>query len=168
MRGLRWATRHRLGGLLLVATGTATAIAGWRYGVGSVKAMGAGFMPTACGILLSLVGVAVLASGEPHEDAYEETPHGKAHGNSQVAKDVLSAWRGPGYMMLSVAAFVVLGGMLGLVAASFGSVYLAALADRKNSWREAALLATAATLVSITVFHYGLSLQMPLFNGEWF
>jgi len=73
-------------------------------------------------------------------------------------------WRGWLCILGGVAAFVVLGAHGGLVPASFASVFVAALGDRRNSVRDAALLALAMTAFGVVVFHYGLHVLLPLFG----
>lgn len=151
MRARTLAIRNRLGGLLMLLTGAGVCIAGWSYRVGTLKEMGAGFMPVILGALLCLIGFALLVTEDEH------VPTEKSHASSV---DV----RGAMCILLGVAAFAALGDSLGLVPASFASVFLSALGDRKNTVRDALYLATAATVVGVCVFHYGLHLQLPLFN----
>ncbi|MES1161834.1 MAG: tripartite tricarboxylate transporter TctB family protein, partial [Rhizobacter sp.] len=63
-----------------------------------------------------------------------------------------------------VIAFVVLGRWGGLMPATFASVVVAAMGDRQNTWRAAVLLGAILTVFCLIVFHYGLSLQLPLFQ----
>jgi hypothetical protein len=151
MRVQRLATRNRLGALLTLMTGVGVATAGWSYHVGTLKAMGAGFMPVILGVLLCLIGFALLVT----DTGADQTS--KSHAASVDMRGALC-------ILLGVGAFVILGGLLGLVPASFASVFLSALGDRKNTVRDALYLAIAATLVGVCVFHYGLYLQLPLFS----
>lgn len=150
VRGL--ATRSRLGALFTLLTGAGVATAGWSYRIGTLKEMGSGFMPVVLGVLLCLIGFALLISEQ------ESGQTDESHAGSV-------SMRGAICILLGVAAFVVLGRFLGLVPASFASVFLSALGDRRNTVRDAFYLAIAATLVGVCVFHYGLHLQLPLFSG---
>ncbi|HEX7639775.1 MAG TPA: tripartite tricarboxylate transporter TctB family protein, partial [Burkholderiaceae bacterium] len=75
----------------------------------------------------------------------------------------LVQWRGWACIVGGVAAFVLLGEHGGLVPASFVSVFVAALGDRGNRVRDAALLAAGMTVFGVLVFHQGLHVLLPLF-----
>ena len=152
-------TKDHVGGALLVVTGIAVVIAGTGYGMGTLMQMGSGFFPVVLGVLLALVGAALLAStrgaraGGPVE-APAETAH--------LAGPVLQ-WRGWACIVAGALAFAVLGEHGGLVPASFVSVFVAAMGDRQNTWRSAAALAALMTALGVVVFHYGLHMLLPLF-----
>ena len=160
-------TRARLGkdhygGVLLVALGVAGAIAGHGYDVGTLRQMGPGFFPVALGVLMALVGVAVLATTPfvRADSAAAEAPVAAEH--AHLAGPVVQ-WRGWTCIVAGVFAFALLAAHGGLVPASFASVFVAALGDRRNGVRDAALLALVMTLFGVAVFHYGLHLMLPLF-----
>ena len=153
-------TKDRLGGALLLATGAATAIAGSGYGLGTLRQMGSGFYPVVLGVLLALIGVVLLATATRAPDAHLATaPAETAHLSGPAVQ-----WRGWLCILGGALSFVVLGQHGGLVPASFVSVFVAALGDRNNSVRDAALLAALMTLLGVVVFHYGLHLLLPLFT----
>ena len=154
----RW-TKDHAGGVLLLALGVAVAIAGAGYGPGSLRQMGSGFFPTVLGVLLALIGLALLASGRRASHAAPpEPPAGTAH-----LAGPLVQWRAWLCIVGGVLAFVVLGEHGGLVPASFASVFVAAMGDRGNTWRSAAALAAGLTALGVVVFHFGLHLLLPLF-----
>ena len=153
-------TKDHAGGALLVVTGVAVVIAGVGYGMGSLRQMGSGFFPAVLGVLMALIGAALLASARRVPDgATREPPAEMAHLAGPVVQ-----WRGWLCIVAGVLSFVVLGQHGGLVPASFVSVFVAALGDRKNSWRAAAALAALMTTLGVVVFHYGLHLLLPLFT----
>ena len=153
-------TKDRLGGALLVATGAAAVVAGVGYGMGSLREMGSGFYPVALGVLLALIGAVLFATASRDPDAHLATaPAETAHLTGPVVQ-----WRGWLCILGGALSFVVLGQHGGLVPASFVSVFVAALGDRNNSVRDAALLAALMTLLGVVVFHYGLHLLLPLFQ----
>ena len=153
-------TKDRLGGALLVAAGAAAVVAGAGYGMGSLREMGSGFYPVALGVLLALIGVVLFATASRDPDAHlAAAPAETAHLAGPVVQ-----WRGWLCILGGVLSFVVLGQHGGLVPASFVSVFVAALGDRDNSVRDAALLAALMTLLGVIVFHYGLHLLLPLFQ----
>ena len=151
-------TKDRLGGALLVATGAATVFAGTGYGMGSLRAMGSGFYPVVLGVLLALIGAVLFASATRAPDAHlADAPAEAAHLTGPVVQ-----WRGWLCILGGALSFVVLGQHGGLVPASFVSVFVAALGDRDNSVRDAALLAVLMTALGVVVFHFGLHLLLPL------
>ena len=152
-------SKDHVGGALLVALGAAAVVAGLGYRMGTLRQMGPGFFPVVLGVLMALVGAAVLATtplasreaGEPAAAEY-------AHLSGPVVQ-----WRGWACIVGGIALFVVLAAHGGLVPASFASVFVAAMGDRKNDVRDAALLALAMTAFGVVVFHFGLHLLLPLF-----
>jgi len=153
-------SRDHVGGALLLATGVAVVVAGVGYGMGTLRQMGSGFFPVVLGVLMALIGAALLASaGRVPGDAAAEPSAERAHLAGPVVQ-----WRGWLCIIGGVAAFAVLGEHGGLVPASFVSVFVAAMGDRGNSWRAAAGLAALMTLLGVVVFHYGLHLLLPLFT----
>jgi len=153
-------TRDRLGGALLVALGAATTLAGIGYGLGTLRQMGSGFYPATLGVLLALIGLVLLATASRRPDAHlANAPAEAAHLSGPAVQ-----WRGWLCILGGALAFVVLGQHGGLVPASFASVFVAALGDRRNSVRDAALLAALMTLLGVAIFHYGLHVLLPLFT----
>jgi hypothetical protein len=136
----------------MVVLGAAVAIAARTYEIGSLHAMGSGFFPLVLGVLLAAVGLAILATTPLKPPA--SPPRGPAGID-------LRAW---GCILGGIVAFVMLGRHGGLVPASFVSVFVAAMGDRSNTARDAALLAAAMTIFGVVVFHFGLHLLLPLFS----
>jgi hypothetical protein len=154
----KW-TKDHIGGALLVAVGVAVVVAGVGYGMGTLRQMGSGFFPVVLGVLITLTGAALLATARrapagPAAEVPTETAH--------LAGPVVQ-WRGWLCIVGGMGAFVVLGEHGGLVPASFASVFIAAMGDRKNTWRAAAALAALMTALGVVVFHFGLHLLLPLF-----
>jgi hypothetical protein len=113
--------------------------------------MGPGFFPVALGVLLSLIGVAIMIGARNAVD--------------QGGKERLPAeWRGWICISLSIVAFVVLGRYGGLLPATFAVVFISALGDRQNTFKSAALLALAMCAVCAVVFWWALQVQFPLFQ----
>ena len=152
-------TKDHLGGALLVVAGVAVVVAGVGYGMGTLMQMGSGFFPVVLGVLLALIGAALLASSRRVRDGGAiEPPAEMAHLAGPVAQ-----WRGWLCIVGGALSFAVLGEHGGLVPASFVSVFIAALGDRKNSVWDAAALAALMTVLGVLVFHYGLKMLLPLF-----
>jgi hypothetical protein len=143
------------GSLLVIAIGVLVAGVGFTYRTGTLRQMGAGFLPVVFGVLMTLVGLAMAISSRTAAPAEDEPP-------AEPRTD--SPWRGWLCIVGGVVAFVVLGDHGGLVPAAFFSVWLAALGDRQNTIASAAGLAAVIVAFSVAVFHYGLQVQLPLFQ----
>ncbi len=137
------------------------AIAGYiatNYDIGTLREIGPGFFPLVLSVLLVVLGLAIMATGGQTATAAE--PQGPAvHGN-RVGPD----WRGWPAIFLAVIAFVVLADFAGLAPATFACVFVAALGDRENDWKSAALLALGLTIFAVVVLAWGLQVQMPVFG----
>ena len=152
-------TKDHVGGALLVATGLAVVVAGVGYGMGTLQQPGSGFFPVVLGGLLVLIGAGLLASTRRARDAGAiDAPAEMAHLAGPVVQ-----WRGWLCIVGGALSFAVLGEHGGLVPASFVSVFVAAMGDRRNTWRSAAALAALMTLLGVAVFHFGLHMLLPLF-----
>ena len=145
--------KDHVAGALLVALGLAVLIAGMGYHVGSLVRMGPGYIPVVLGTILTVVGVAVALL----------TDKGDATG-SRHALPPLPDLRGTLCILAGLAAFVLFGTYGGLLPASFAAVFIAALGDRQNTPKSAALLGAAMVVFGLVVFHWGLRLQLPLFT----
>jgi hypothetical protein len=146
--------KDHVAAVLLMALGIAIIVIGFRYRMGTLVHMGAGFIPVVLGILMTAVGLVIglLASaGTPEEKAAQKLPD---------PPDL----RGGICILAAVGVFVVLGSYGGLVPAAFGSIFVGAMGDRENTWKSALLLALAMTVFGVVVFHYGLRVQLPLFT----
>ena len=153
--------KEHYAGTLLVATGLAVVAAGTSYGIGTLRQMGSGFFPAVLGVLMALIGVALLATARRASGGVADVVPVAAE--SAHLQGPVVQWRGWACILAGVLSFAVLGAHGGLVPASFVSVFVAALGDRANSWRAAAALAAAMTALGVLVFHCGLHLLLPLF-----
>ncbi|MBS0327920.1 MAG: tripartite tricarboxylate transporter TctB family protein [Proteobacteria bacterium] len=144
--------RDYAGGVLMIALGLGAALQGAAYSIGSLRAMGPGFFPTALGILLALIGLAIASAARFARDG-DEPVEAKA-----------PEWRGWICLTLAIVAFAVLGTYGGLVPATFAIAFISALGDRDNRPLDAAMLAAGCVVIAVAVFHWGLALQFPLFQ----
>ncbi len=115
--------------------------------IGTLGRMGPGFFPTLVGAVMVLAGAAIAIRGlraSPAED---------------IAAPDLRAWT---LIPLSLVAFVVVGDYGGLLPGTFAVVFIAALADRDNTWRSALTLAASMVAVCLVVFWWALQVQFPL------
>jgi len=146
--------KDHVAAVLLIAMGIAILLIGRRYNMGTLVHMGAGFIPVVLGILMTAVGLVIgllAMAGTPEEKAAQELPE-------------LPDLRGGICILAAVGIFVLLGTYGGLVPATFGSVFVAAMGDRKNTWKTALLLSIAMVVFGVLVFHWGLQVQLPLFT----
>lgn len=150
--------KDHIGALLLLALGAGVLALGVGYKMGTLNHMGAGFIPVVLGVLTMLVGVALGVTAAPagQETISHPLP---GHGTKHPPE-----WRGWLCILGGVVAFVVLGQYGGLLPATFASVFVSAMGDRNNTVKSAAALAAALVVFCLVVFHYGLSLQLPLFQ----
>ncbi|HZD92515.1 MAG TPA: tripartite tricarboxylate transporter TctB family protein [Pseudolabrys sp.] len=138
-------------GALMILIGAVAALRGPTYGLGTLMRMGPGFMPTALGILLVLLGIAIAGAalsvpeGED-EDILPEVPQ----------------WRGWGCILASPVCFIVFGIIGGFIPATFSCVFIAALGDREVTLKSAAILSLIITVFGVAVFSYLLQVPMPL------
>ena len=149
MKPLRRFNKDRVSAALLVLLGAGIVAEGLTYRMGTLTHMGAGYIPVVLGALLALVGVAIGVTAEP--------------GDFGDAKTHPTEWRGWLCILGAVFAFVGLGVYGGFVPATFASVFIAALGDRGNRVRDAALLAAGITVAGVLIFDFGLQMQFPLF-----
>ena len=150
MKRLRRFNKDRVSAALLIILGLGIVAEGLTYRMGSLTRMGAGFVPVVLGALLALVGVAIGLTADA--------------GDFGDAKSHPAEWRGWLCILGGVFAFVGIGVYGGLVPATFAAVFIAALGDRGNRVRDAALLATGITIAGVLIFIYGLKMQFPLFT----
>ena len=150
-------TKDRIGALLLIVLGSAVLLVGLGYRMGSLNRMGAGFIPVVLGVLLILVGLAIGVTAAPAGRSMTNPLPGEGHHGGPE-------WRGWGCILGGVLAFVVFGMYGGLVPATFASVFIAALGDRQNTVKGAAVVSAIITVFGAIVFHYGLRLQLALFS----
>src|SRR5579863_7689202 len=100
--------------MLMAAIGLAAAFQGSHYEMGALSRMGPGYFPTALGVILALVGVAIAVSARLAR--YE--------GELEVQAP---EWRGWLCLIVALVAFVALGKYGGLVPATFAVVFISAL-----------------------------------------
>ncbi len=133
--------------------GAGAAVVGSRYQVGSLTRMGPGFFPTALGILLAFMGVLIAgtASYASPSDAPDTTTR--------------PDWRGWLCIVSGAGLFIALAAHAGLVPATLACVFIAALGDRGNSWKNALLLAIGVTIFGTLLFSYVLQIQIPIFGS---
>ena len=164
MLRLKNISKDYFGAVLLLVLGTGVLVLGLDYRMGSLSRMGAGFIPVVLGTLMIAVAVAIAVTAAPAGQAAGAGAHGGHGGGDQEGAATGPEYRGWGCILGGVVAFVVFGEYGGLVPATFVSVFIAAMGDRNNTWKNAALVASVMVAFGVIVFHFGLSLQLPLFH----
>lgn len=139
------------GGLLMTGIGLWVAVHSVSYSVGTLTRMGPGYFPLVLGVVLALTGIAIGIKG------VKAGPDERRSGHRPEWK----AWM---LICAGLVAFVVFAEYLGLIAATFATVFISALGDRNNSWRSATVLALAMVVVGVVVFGWALKVQLPLFT----
>lgn len=130
--------------------GVGTTIHSLQYNIGTPSRLGPGAFPLMIGVGLVLISFFLLF--ESRDELSDENDESWS----------FSQFRGWGLVMVGAILFIVLGKHGGLIPASFASVFVAALGDRDTSFVSAFLLALGITVFSVVVFHYGLSMPIPL------
>ena len=121
MRKSRMVRKDHVAAMLMMAMGIAIMVIGFRYRMGSLVHMGAGFIPVVLGVLMTAVGLVIgllATSGTPEEKAAQKLPDPP----TCAAACILGG----------VAVFVLLGTFGGMMPAAFGSVFVAAMGDREE------------------------------------
>jgi len=141
-------------GVLMILFGLVMSLKGPTYRLGTLMHMGPGFMPTALGVILILLGIAIAAPAAALPDGEDE--------------DILPEhpeWWGWACILAGPLAFILFGNYGGMAPGTFACVFVSALGDRSTTYKGAAILATVVTVFGVALFHYVLQVPMPVL--EW-
>src|SRR5579863_3555653 len=142
-------------GGLMALLGLGIALKGATYRLGSLMHMGPGFMPTALGVLLVLLGIAIGAAAL--------APVGEGgEGESQSILPENPQWWAWFCILMSPVLFVVFGRYFGMAPGTFACVFIAALGDRGATWKSTIVLSTVVTVFGVALFSYFLQVPMPI------
>jgi putative Ca2+/H+ antiporter (TMEM165/GDT1 family) len=147
------------GGLMMLL-GLGITLKGSSYRAGTLMHMGPGFLPTALGVLLVLLGIAIAVAGlSPAADGSEEDQ------NILPEQPQWWAWF---CILMSPICFIFFGRYFGMIPATFSSVFIAAIGDKKSTWLSSIILATVITIFGVALFSYFLQVPMPIltWRGE--
>ncbi len=144
-------------GLMFMGVGVAFAVGATTYNVGSGARMGPGYFPLILGILLAILGGAIVFYATVVESA----------DGDKIGK---WAWKQIFFILASNFAFgILLAGLpsfgvpaMGLMVAIYGLVFIAAHAGEKVNYKETFLLATVLAAGSYVAFVWALKLQFPV------
>lgn len=141
-------------GGLMILFGLVAALMGPTYRIGTLMHMGPGFMPTALGTILVVLGVMIAGTAA-------------ASGTGESDERILPAhpqWLAWLCILAGPFLFIVVGGYGGMAPGTFACVFVSALGDRAATWRSALALAAVVTLFGVVLFHYLLQIPMPVFT----
>ena len=144
-------------GVMFTAVGVAFGWGATSYTIGNGARMGPGYFPLMLGIVLAILGAAII-----FESLVVETEDGEKIGKW--------AWRPLGFVIGANLAFgVLLGGLpsigfpsFGLVAAIYALTILSGLAGDEFKLKEMLILATVLNVGSYAAFILLLKLQIPV------
>lgn len=142
-------------GLLMILIGLVVVTKGPTYRLGTLMHMGPGFLPTALGALLIVLGIAIAASTSPEEG---------------VDEDILPEhpeWWGWACILAGPILFIIVGSIGGMIPATFACVFVSALGDRTATLKSSFVLATVVTVFGVALFAYFLQIPMPVLTWRW-
>ena len=144
-------------GLMFTVVGAAFAYGATSYTVGTGARMGPGYFPLLLGIILALLGAAIL-----FKSLVVETPDGEPVG--------AFAWKPLIFIIAGNLLFgVLLGGLpsiglpaMGLIAAIFGTTIVVSMAGDEFNFKETIVLSAILSVMSYAAFIMLLKLQFPV------
>jgi len=140
-------------GMLMTLLGIGVTFNSTTYNLGTLMHMGPGMFPFLLGILLTLLGLVILASGIL-------TPLGEDEHILPKQKE----WKAWACILAGPVSFIVAGEYLGMVPATFSCVVISAMGDREATWKGSILLAAGVAVVSLFLFSYILQIPFPMFR----
>jgi len=138
-------------GALMILFGLVMALKGPGYRTGTLMHMGPGFLPTALGVILVGLGIAIAASATT-----------AAEGEDEGILPEHPEWWGWACILASPLAFILFGTFGGLIPATFMCVFVAAMGDRTATLKGSAVLSSIITFFGVGLFHYVLQVPMPI------
>lgn len=142
--------RDLVAGAALIAIGLAFAIGSSQLRLGSARSMGAGYFPLVFSVATIVMGVLVALPAL-----------------SRSGDLVVPPWRPFLAVSGSIALFALVMEPLGLLPAVFGTVCLAAVADRRSTPLAAALLAIGLAAGCWALFVVALDVPMPILRNPF-
>ena len=141
------------GGLMMLI-GLGASLEGLTYQLGTLTHMGPGFLPTALGVLLVLLGITIAATAlAPGEAGHEE---------DQSILPEHPQWWAWFCILMSPVLFIFFGRYFGMIPGTFACVFIAALGDKGATWKGTIILSTVVTIFGVALFSYFLQVPMPI------
>jgi hypothetical protein len=141
-------------GGLMVLFGLVMALKGPSYSVGTLMHMGPGFLPTALGVILVIMGIFIALAALP-------VPDGEDEGILPEHPE----WLGWICILAGPLMFIIFGSYGGMAPGTFACVFVSALGDRTATWKSSLVLAAVVTFFGVGLFAYVLQIPMPVM--EW-
>lgn len=138
-------------GGLLILFGLVAALKGPDYGPGTLMHMGPGFMPTALGVILILLGIAIAGASLASPDGVDE--------KILPAHPQWFAW---GCILAGPLMFIVFGSYFGMFPGTFMCIFVSALGDKTQTYKSALVLAAVVGVAGTLLFSYLLQVPMPI------
>ena len=144
-------------GVMFAVIGTAFAVGATGYNVGSAARMGPGYFPLILGVLMTLMGSAVMFA----------STQAKATDGDKVGK---IAWKPLCFIIGANVVFgVLLAGLpsiglpaMGMIVAIYALTFIASAASNEFKFKEVLILATVLAVGSYFAFVVALKLQFPV------
>jgi len=143
-------------GGLMILFGLFIALKGSTYRAGTLMHMGPGFLPTALGVILVLLGIAIAAAAIAPVAAGAEDDQRILPENPQ--------WWAWFCILISPVCFIFFGRYFGMAPATFSCIFIAALGDKSATWKSSAILSAVVTVFGVGLFSYFLQVPMPIFT----
>jgi hypothetical protein len=143
-------------GGLMVLLGLGITLKGATYRAGTLMHMGPGFLPTALGVILVLIGIAIAAVAL--------TP--AANDEDQRILPENPQWWAWLCILLSPVLFIFFGRYFGMIPGTFMCVFIAALGDKGATWKSTIILASVVTVFGVALFSYFLQVPMPILTWK--
>lgn len=138
-------------GGLVIFLGLVMALKGPGYRLGTLMHMGPGFLPTALGVILICLGIAIAGTGLAVPEGEDE--------------DILPKhpeWFGWACILAGPLCFILFGSYFGMIPAIFTCVFVSSLGDRTATLKNSVVLATVVTVFGVGLFSYLLQVPLPL------
>ena len=132
-------------GVLFILIGGSACLIALDYTMGTAGRMGPGYFPRVLGIMLALIGAALVIRSFRLSGPQVE----------------LRTFRPLIIVLISVLVFGLIVGTTGLVIATIILVLIASTAAYDYRWMESIIAAVALGIFVVIAFVYGLSLQLP-------
>lgn len=135
-------------GIMFLVLGALFVIFSQAYQLGTPARMGPGFFPTMLGVLMALLGLAIV---------WQSTARTTREGRLEPV-----GWRELFLILVAVGVFAFALPWLGMVIAIALLIAISAAASHEFSWKETAISIVVLLIMSELVFVKGLELQFPV------
>jgi len=139
-------TRDVVAGLMFMAFGGVALFMAQSYALGTAARMGPGYFPRLLGFLLLGLGAVQCLIGL----------------RSKLASPLDWHWRPLLILLTSVALFIVLTPVIGLVASGLVLVVASSAAGAEFRWKEALILGAILGAAAAALFVHGLAVPLPI------